>query len=58
MANWKSKEIPGYLADFQYGDVDGEQGKELILAVNLPRVGFFSGENVSVLMVNRVEGLP
>lgn len=58
MANWKSPEITGYLADFQYGDVDGEQGKELILAVNLPRVGFFSGENVSVLMVNRVEGLP
>lgn len=57
MVNWKSREIPGYLADFQFQDVDGEKGKELIVAVNLPREGFFSGQMGSALMVSRVEGI-
>jgi len=57
MVNWKSREIPGYLADFQFQDVDGEKGKELIVAVILPKESFFSGESNSALMVSRVEGI-
>ena len=57
MPAWKSQEIPGYLADFQLQDVDGEKGKELVVAVNLPSEGFFSGEKNSALMVTRVQGI-
>jgi len=55
MANWKSKEIPGYLVDFQIKDVDGEKGNELIVAVNLPKEGILPGQKGSALMVSRVE---
>jgi len=57
MASWKSQEIPGYIADFELQDVDGEKGKELVVAVNLPSESFLSGEKNSALMVSRIEGV-
>jgi len=57
MASWKSQEIPGYVADFNLQDVDGEKGNELVVAVNLPSESFFSGEKNSALMVSRVQGI-
>ncbi len=56
MENWKSREISGYLADFQIQDLDGDQKKELIVAVNLPRESILSLEKNSVLLLTRWEG--
>ncbi|MGQ9695729.1 MAG: FG-GAP-like repeat-containing protein, partial [Thermodesulfobacteriota bacterium] len=56
MENWKSREISGYLADFQIQDLDGDQKKELIIAVNLPRESILSLEKNSVLLLTRWEG--
>jgi hypothetical protein len=56
MENWKSREISGYLADFQIQDLDGDQTKELIVAVNLPRESILSLEKNSVLLLTRWEG--
>lgn len=56
MENWKSREISGYLADFQIQDLDGDQKKELIVAVNLPRESILSLEKSSVLLLTRWEG--
>jgi hypothetical protein len=58
METWKSQEIPGYVADFQLQDIDGGQGEELIVAVNIPKESMFSGEKNSALMVTRVRGIP
>ena len=52
---WKSKEIQGYVVDFQIRDFDAIPGKELIVAVNLPKESFFSRGGKSALMVSRVE---
>jgi TolB-like protein len=52
---WKSKQIEGYLVDFQIQDFDPIQGKELIVAVNLPKESFLSWGGRSALMVSRVE---
>jgi len=54
---WKSSEISGYLADFQIQDVDHIKGQELIVAVNLPKEGIFSGGRNSAVMVTRLEGV-
>ncbi|MGC8811237.1 MAG: FG-GAP-like repeat-containing protein [bacterium] len=56
MESWKTKEISGYLADFQIQDLDGDQKKELIVAVNLPRESILSLEKNSVLLLTRWEG--
>lgn len=56
MENWKSREISGYLADFQIQDLDGDRKKELIVAVNLPRESILSLEKNSVLLLTRWEG--
>jgi len=55
MEGWKSQEISGYLADFQLQDIDGDGGKELIVAVSLPKESVFSGEKNSALMVSRIQ---
>jgi len=57
MEAWKSSEISGYLADFQIQDVDHVKGQELIVAVNLPKEGIFSGGRNSAVMVTRLEGV-
>ena len=49
---WRSQEIPGYLADLQLRDLDGNAGSELIVAVNLPKEGILSGYESSALMVS------
>ncbi len=54
---WKSSEISGYLADFQIQDVDHIKGQELIVAVNLPKEGIFSGGRNGAVMVTRLEGV-
>jgi TolB-like protein len=55
METWRSVEIPGYLVDFQNQDLDGTPGKELVVAVNLPREGIFSGGSNSALMIGRLQ---
>ncbi len=55
MENWKSMEIAGYLVDFQNQDLDGAPGTELVVAVNLPREGIFSGGSNSALIIGRVQ---
>jgi TolB-like protein len=57
LEDWKSQEIPGYLVDFQIQDIIGEQGKELIVAVNLPKESVLSFEKSSALMISRVQGI-
>lgn len=56
MENWKSREISGYLADFQIRDLDGDGIRELIVAVILPRESILSLEKNSVLLLSRWEG--
>lgn len=55
MERWKSREVSGYLADFQIQDLDGDRVKELILAVNLPKESILSFEKNSVLLLTRWE---
>jgi hypothetical protein len=57
MESWRSQEIPGYLVDFQVQNILGEQGKELVLAVNLPKESVLSFEKSSALMVSRLQGI-
>jgi hypothetical protein len=52
---WKSKEIQGYVADFQIQDFDAVPGKELVVAVNLPKESILSLGGSSALMVSRVQ---
>ena len=52
---WKSKQVSGYLVDFQIGDFDALPGKELIVAVNLPSEGLLTSGESSALMVARVQ---
>ena len=52
---WKSKTIEGYVADFQLQDFDTIPGKELIVALNLPKESILSLEAKSALMVGRVQ---
>ena len=56
MEKWKSPEIPGYVADIQTGDFNGDQTRELVAAVNLPRESLFSGGAGSALMISRMRG--
>jgi len=58
MESWKSSELPGYVVDFQIQDVAGSQGKELVVAVNLPKDSILSTEKNSALMVTRLQGTP
>ncbi len=55
METWKSQEIAGYVADFQVEDIDGGQGEELIVAVNIPKESIFSVEKNSALLVTRIQ---
>lgn len=55
METWKSVEVQGYLVDFQNQDLDGAPGMELVVAVNLPREGVFSGGANSALMISRIQ---
>jgi len=57
MESWKSQEIPGYLVDFQVQNILGDQGKELVVAVNLPKESVLSFEKSSALMVSRLQGI-
>jgi TolB-like protein len=52
---WTSKTIEGYVADFQVQDFDTVPGKELIVAVNLPKESILSRGGSSALMVSRVQ---
>jgi hypothetical protein len=54
METWRSQEISGYLADFQYQETKQDQAKELIVAVNLARESILSLSTSSALMVGRV----
>ncbi len=36
MTNWKTREIQGYIVDYQLKDVDGDGNEELVVAVALP----------------------
>lgn len=56
MEGWKSRLIPGYVADFQIQS--GEGGKEIVVAANLPKDSFFSLQEMSALLVSRVPELP
>jgi hypothetical protein len=53
MEAWKSKQVSGYVADFQIQDFDTVPGKELVVAVNLPTESFISSGGSSALMVAR-----
>jgi hypothetical protein len=55
METWKSVEVQGYLVYFQNQDLDGAPGMELVVAVNLPREGVFSGGANSALMISRIQ---
>jgi TolB-like protein len=55
METWKSQEIPGTMIDLQTKDLDGAPGAELVVAVNLPREGIFSGQANSALMITRIQ---
>ena len=55
---WRSQEISGYLADFQYQEKKQDQAKELIVAVNLPKESILSTEVSSALMVSRLPAGP
>ena len=55
MESWKSKQVSGYVVDFQIQDFDTVPGKELIVAVNLPSESFISMGGSSALMVGRVQ---
>ena len=57
MESWKSQEIPGYLVDFEIQNIIGDQGKELVVAVNLPKESVLSWEKSSALMVSRLQGI-
>ncbi len=52
---WRSQEISGYVADFQMEDIDGSQGKELIVAVNLPKESILSGDQNSAVLITRMQ---
>ena len=52
---WKSKEIQGYVADFQVQDFDTIPGKELIVMVNLPKESILSPGGSSALVIGRVQ---
>jgi hypothetical protein len=54
--SWKSPEISGYVADMQIGDLGGIRGKDLVMAVNLPKESFLSTESRSALMIARING--
>lgn len=55
MERWKSKVIEGYLVDFQIQQFDTVPGKELVVAVNLPKESILSRGGSSALMVSRVQ---
>jgi len=54
METWRSQEVSGYLADFQFQGRKQDQAKELIVAVVLPKESIFSSEVSSALMVSRL----
>ena len=54
MEIWRSQEISGYLADFQYQERKEGQAKELIVAVNLPKESILSVDGSSALMVSQL----
>ena len=55
MERWKSKAIEGYLVDFNIQQFDTTPGKELVVAVNLPKESILSRGGSSALMVSRVQ---
>ena len=56
MEKWKSPEIPGYGADIQIGDFNGDRTRDLVVAVNLAGESIFSGGGGSALMISRMSG--
>ena len=51
--NWKTREIQGYIADYQIGDVDNDGEEELIVAVTAPEeeaTGVFSKKSKSNIL--------
>jgi TolB-like protein len=54
METWKSQEIAGYMADFQFHDLNREGDKTLVLAVNLPSEGWIGGRKTSALVISRL----
>jgi TolB-like protein len=51
--NWKTREIQGYIADYQIGDVDNDGEEELVVAVTAPEsemAGIFSRQSKSNIL--------
>ena len=57
MEAWRSQEISGCLADFQFQEGKQDQARELVVAVNLPKESLLSGGVYSALMVNRLQDI-
>ena len=55
METWRSQEISGYLADFQFQERGQDQAKELIVAVVLPKESILSLEVSSTLMISQIQ---
>ena len=54
METWRSQEIPGYRADFQFQEGKQDPAKELVVAVNLPKDSILSADASSALMFSRL----
>jgi TolB-like protein len=46
--NWKTKKISGYIADFQFKDIDNDGGNDIVLALVLSTGGSISERSVIV----------
>ncbi|MFH0824964.1 MAG: hypothetical protein V2B18_19605, partial [Pseudomonadota bacterium] len=58
LETWKSKEIQGYLADFQLANLSKEGDRALVLAVQYPKELFSFSDASSSLMISRLQGAP
>lgn len=58
METWKSKEIQGYLADFQFANLSKEGDRALVLAVQYPKELFSFSDASSALMISRLQAAP
>jgi hypothetical protein len=46
--NWKTRKINGYVADYQFKDIDNDGQKEIVLALVLSQEGFGRGKSAIV----------
>ncbi len=45
--NWRTKKISGYVADYQFKDIDNDGENEVVLALVLSTGGFTEGAEAS-----------